>query len=111
MLHARRVLAERIAVCLMGGKHKHFGNLHMLRRVGGIQHHVGYVVAVERMDAGIDAVGFRLVATETRDAEIGFHKSRLHVGDAHTGVDKVDAQAVGKSFTAAFVAQYTLPPA
>ena len=50
------------------------------------------------MDAGIDAVGFRLVATETRDAEIGFHKSRFHVGDAHTGVDKVDAQAVGKSF-------------
>ena len=49
---------------LMGGEHKHLGNLHMGRRFGGVEGNIGYVIAGERLDSFVDVVGSVVVAVE-----------------------------------------------
>ena len=44
---------------------------------------IGNVVASERFDAFIYIVSTLCIAMETNHTEIGFHQSRLHVGDTH----------------------------
>ena len=78
----------------MCGQDKHFGNLHMGRRTGCIEGHIGNVVASERFDAFIYIVGTLCIAMETNHTEIGFHQSRLHVGDTHGRVGHINAQTI-----------------
>lgn len=95
----------------MGGENQHLGYLDMLGSAGGIECHVGNVVARQWLNATVNIVGTLAVAMETDVGEIGLHQSRLDVGYANAGMSHVDAQTVGDGFTALLVAQYTFPPA
>ena len=50
----------------MRGQNQHFGYLHMSRRIGGIDGHVGNVVARQGLDAGVEFGGAFGIATEAR---------------------------------------------
>ena len=79
----------------MGGQDKHFGYLYVSRGVGGIDGHIGNVVASEGLDALIEfgsAVG---IAVEADIAEIGLYEAGLEVGDADSCVGHIDAESIG----------------
>ena len=83
---------NNVAVGLVCGKHQHLGYLDVLRSRSGIESHVGDVGSGKRLDAFIHLVGTLVVAMEAHVAEVGLYESEI-------------------DFTAAFVAQYTLPQA
>ena len=95
----------------MSGQNEYLCYLHMLWRVGGIYGDIGYIVARKGLDALIDIGCTIVVAMETDIAEVGLHKSRLQISHPDGGVGHIDTQASERALTAAFVAQYTLPPA
>lgn len=99
------------AAGLMGGQHKHLGNLHMGRSAYGVEAHIGDVVARQGLNAVVNMTGALFVTMESDVGEIGFHQARLHIGNANATVGHINTQAIANGFTAALVAQYTFPPA
>ena len=79
----------------MGGQNQHLGNLHVLRRIGSIDSHVGNIIARKGFDALIDISSTVAVAVETDITEVGLYQSGLQVGHAHGSIGHI----------------YTLPPA
>ena len=67
----------------MCGKDEHFGNLHVGRGLGGIEAHIGNIVAGEWLDAIVDVIRPLLVTMKARHAEVGFYKTRLHWHNTH----------------------------
>ncbi len=84
------------AAGLMGGENEHFGYLHMFGGVGGIDGHIGDIVAREGFDALIELGCALGVAVEADVAEIGLYEAGLEVGDADGSVGHVDAESVGE---------------
>lgn len=86
------------AIGLMGGENQHLGYLNMLGSAGGIECHVGNIIASQWLNATVNIVGTLGVAMETDVGEIGLHQSRLDVGNANAGMSHVDAQTIGDGF-------------
>ena len=93
----------------MGGEHEDFCNLHVLRSVGDVESHVGYVGAGEGVYSFVDIIGTFVVAMEADVAEACLHESGFDVAYADVGGRKVDSQTIGECLDGGFVAQYTLP--
>ena len=79
----------------MGGEDQHLGYLHVLGGVGGIDGHVGDIVARQGLDAFVDVGGALGVAVEAGVAEVGLHQSWFKVGNADSCVCDIKAQTVG----------------
>ena len=84
------------AAGLMSGENEHFGNLHVLGGVGGIDGHIGDVVARKRLDALIEFGRTGRITVEADVAEVGLDKAGLEVGDADGCVGHIDAESVGE---------------
>ena len=79
----------------MGGEDEYLGNLDVGWGIGCIDGYIGDVVTRQWLDALIEFCGTIGIALEADITEVCLYKAWLEVG----------------AFTAAFVAQYTLPPA
>ena len=82
----------------MRGEDEDLGNLHMLGGIGGIDGHVGDVVACEWFDALIDVGSSAGISMETDVAEVGLNKSRLQVRHTDGRTGNIDSQTVGQGF-------------
>ena len=85
----------------MSGQDEDLGNLHMLRRIGSIDSHIGDVVASEGLDALIDIGSTVAVAMETDVTEVGLNQAWLQVGDTNGRVGHIDTQSIGQSLEGA----------
>ena len=56
---------DNAAAGLMRGQHEHLGYLHVRRGLRGIQGHIGNIIARERLDALVYALGTCLIAVES----------------------------------------------
>ena len=80
----------------MSGQNEYLGYLHMGGGIGGIDGHIGNIVAREGLDALIELGGAGRIAMEADVAEIGLDEAGLEVGDADGRVGHIDAEAVAK---------------
>ena len=95
---------------LIGRHYQHLRHLYMFGYGSGKVHHFGNVVTGERTDALVHIVGSGFVSTKAHYGEIRLHKAGL-MFVTRTGVSTRSMRKPSdRALTAAFVAQYTLPP-
>lgn len=100
------------ATGLMGGEDEYLGNLDVGWGIGCIDGYIGDIVTRQWLDALIEFGGTIGIALKTDITEIRLYKAWLEVGDTYGGVSATSIRRPSeRAFTAAFVAQYTLPPA
>ena len=86
----------------MGSEDEHFGYLHVLGGVSGIDGHICNVIARKRLDALVELGSAGCITMETDVAEVGLDEAGLEVGDANSCIGHVDAQSVGEGLHSCF---------
>ena len=78
----------------MSGKNEHLSNLYVLRSIGGIDSHIGNVVASQGLDTLIYIGSTIVVTAETDIAEVRLNETGLQVRDADGRIGNINAQTV-----------------
>jgi hypothetical protein len=86
----------------VSGEDEDLGNLDMRRSGGGVEGYVGDVVARERLDASVEALGGSGVAVEADVGEVGLDEAGFKVGDADGRLVKIHAKTVAEGLDSGF---------